>query len=39
MREIKIAVSQAEAIDPAFNGCFIEESNIGKFKVFPLDIA
>lgn len=38
MNAIKHAVKLVESIDPGFDGCFIEETNAGKFTVFSLDI-
>lgn len=38
MKAIKDAVTLVQSIDPGFDGCFIEESSVGKFQTFPLDM-
>ena len=38
MKAIKRAVRKVYSIDPGFDGCFIEESNAGKFMTFSLNM-
>lgn len=38
MKAIKHAVRLVDSIDPGFDGCYIEESNSGKFTAFSLDM-
>lgn len=38
MKAVKAAVKLVESIDPGFDGCYIDESNVGKFQTFSLDM-